>query len=107
MHEGWGVLVRGRTIDAAGPLTRLTPPAGAERVALAGLTLLPGLVESHSHLLLHPYNETSWNDLVLRESIAYRAAVDVAAGHRAVARAHRFAAETSNALTLARSARAS
>jgi len=74
MHEGWGVVVRGRTIEAAGPLATLTPPAGAERVSLTGLTLMPGLVEGHAHLLLHPYNETSWNDQVLREPLAYRVA---------------------------------
>jgi imidazolonepropionase-like amidohydrolase len=74
LHEGWGVVVRGRTIEAAGPLTGLTVPAGAERVALPGLTLLPGLIEGHSHLLLHPYNETTWNDQVLREPLAYRVA---------------------------------
>ena len=74
MHEGWGVVVRGRTIEAAGPLAGLSVPAGAERVALTGLTLLPGLIEGHSHLLLHPYNETTWNDQVLRESVAYRVA---------------------------------
>jgi imidazolonepropionase-like amidohydrolase len=74
MHEGWAVIVRGRTIEAAGPLPTLAPPPGAERVALAGLTLMPGLIEGHSHLLLHPYNETSWNDQVLREALAYRVA---------------------------------
>jgi len=74
MHEGWGIVVRGRTIDTAGPLTTLAPPEGAEHVSLAGLTLMPGLVEGHSHLLLHPYNETSWNDQVLREPLAYRVA---------------------------------
>jgi len=74
MHEGWGVVVRGRTIEAAGPLAGLSVPAGVERVALTGLTLLPGLIEGHSHLLLHPYNETTWNDQVLRESVAYRVA---------------------------------
>jgi imidazolonepropionase-like amidohydrolase len=74
MHEGWGVVVRGKTIEMAGPLAALTVPAGTERVVLAGLTLMPGLVEGHSHLLLHPYNETSWNDQVLREPIAYRVA---------------------------------
>lgn len=74
MHEGWGVVVRGRTIEAAGPLAGLVVPAGAERVVLPGLTLMPGLIEGHSHLLLHPYNETTWNDQVLRESIAYRVA---------------------------------
>lgn len=74
MHEGWGVVVRGRTIDAAGPLATLVVPAGASRVALPGLTLMPGLIEGHSHLLLHPYNEVTWNDQVLRESVAYRVA---------------------------------
>ena len=74
VQEGWSVLVRGRAIVAAGPLVSLTVPPGAERVALPGLTLLPGLIEGHSHLLLHPYNETTWNDQVLRESVAYRVA---------------------------------
>jgi len=74
MHEGWAVVVNGRTIEAAGPLASLTVPAGTARVALPGLTLLPGLIEGHSHLLLHPYNETTWNDQVLKESIAYRVA---------------------------------
>ena len=74
LQEGWGVVVRGRTIAAAGPLASLSVPSGAERVALPGLTLMPGMIEGHSHLLLHPYNETTWNDQVLRESVAYRVA---------------------------------
>lgn len=74
MREGWGVVVRGRTIEAAGPIVSLAVPAGAARVALPGLTLMPGLIEGHSHLLLHPYNEVIWNDQVLRESVAYRVA---------------------------------
>jgi len=67
-------VVRGRSIEAAGPLAGLAVPAGAARVALPGLTLMPGLIEGHSHLLLHPYNEVTWNDQVLRESVAYRVA---------------------------------
>ena len=74
MHEGWVVLVQGKEIVAAGPAAEVAAPAGAERVALPGLTLLPGLIEGHSHLLLHPYNETTWNDQVLREPLAYRVA---------------------------------
>ncbi len=74
MHEGWVVLVQGQEIVAAGPAAEVAAPAGAERVALPGLTLLPGLIEGHSHLLLHPYNETTWNDQVLREPLAYRVA---------------------------------
>jgi imidazolonepropionase-like amidohydrolase len=72
IHSGWSVIVRNDRIEAAGPA--LMPPAGAEIVALPGTTLLPGLIEGHSHLLLHPYNETSWNDQVAREPLAYRVA---------------------------------
>ena len=72
MHQGWSVLVRGDRIEAAGP--SLAAPAGARVVDLPGMTLLPGLIEGHSHFFLHPYNETSWNDQVLREPQALRTA---------------------------------
>ena len=74
MHDGWIVVVRGKTIEAVGPAASTPVPAGAEVVALPSLTLMPGMVEGHSHLLLHPYNEVTWNDQVLRESVAYRVA---------------------------------
>jgi len=74
MHDGWGVLVRGERIVAAGPVSGISTPAGTRRVELPGATLLPGLIEAHSHLLLHPYNETSWNDQVLHEPLALRVA---------------------------------
>lgn len=72
MHEGWVVVVQNGTITGAGP--SVTVPAGAREVALPGTTLLPGLIEGHSHLLLHPYDETSWTDQVLHESVAERVA---------------------------------
>jgi imidazolonepropionase-like amidohydrolase len=74
LHEGWVVLVRGREIEAAGPLSSIQTPAGAIVLDLKGATLLPGLIEGHSHLFLHPYNEVSWNDQVLKESRAERTA---------------------------------
>ncbi|MET4073953.1 amidohydrolase family protein [Hymenobacter sp. UYCo722] len=73
-HEGWAVLVENDKITAVGPAAQVTAPAGARTLDLPGLTLLPGLIEGHSHLLLHPYNETSWNDQVLLESLALRVA---------------------------------
>ena len=72
LHTGWVVLVRGERIVAAGPPSAIAVPAGARRVELAGATLMPGMIEGHSHLLLHPYNETSWDDQVLREPLALR-----------------------------------
>ncbi len=74
MHEGWQVLVHGADIEAVGPAARLKVPAGAIILDLKGTTLLPGLIEGHSHLFLHPYNEVSWNDQVLKESRAERVA---------------------------------
>jgi imidazolonepropionase-like amidohydrolase len=72
MHAGWQVLVDGDKIVAAGP--NLSAPADARRIALPGQTLLPGMIEGHSHLLLHPYDKTPWDDQVLKESEAYRVA---------------------------------
>lgn len=74
LHDGWAVLVRGERIVAAGPTATVGAPANARRIALDGATLMPGLIDGHSHLLLHPYNETSWDDQVLRESLALRVA---------------------------------
>src|SRR5437868_2114995 len=73
-HEGWVVIVRGERIEAAGPADTVKAPSDARVVELPGATLLPGLIEAHSHLLLHPYNETSWDDQVLKESVALRVA---------------------------------
>ena len=73
-HEGWAVLVRGERIISAGPLPGIATPPGTRRLELPGTTLLPGLIEAHSHLLLHPYNETPWDDQVLREPLALRVA---------------------------------
>ena len=71
-HAGWQVLVTGERIVAVGPA--LGVPAGAETIDLPGETLMPGMIEGHGHLFLHPYNETSWDDQVLHEPLALRTA---------------------------------
>jgi imidazolonepropionase-like amidohydrolase len=73
-HAGWTVLVRGDRIDAVGPAAQVGMPAGATVIELPGMTLLPGLIEAHSHVLLHPYNEAQWNDQVMKEPLALRTA---------------------------------
>jgi imidazolonepropionase-like amidohydrolase len=73
VHDGWVVLVRGERIAAAGPAGTISDPS-ARRIPLPGTTLLPGLIEGHSHLLLHPYDEAQWNDQVLHEPLALRIA---------------------------------
>ena len=71
-HPGWVVLVKGDKIAAVGPADEVTAPADACVIALPGTTLLPGLIDAHSHLLLHPYNETPWDEQVLKEPLAER-----------------------------------
>lgn len=73
MHTGWVVLVHNNKIEQAGEMS-FKLPANTRVVELKGATLLPGLIEGHSHLFLHPYNEVSWNDQVLKESRAERTA---------------------------------
>lgn len=73
VHEGWVVRVNGNKIEAVGPANSVSI-TGAQLIDLKGQTLLPGLIEGHSHLLLHPYNETNWDDQVLREARSLRVA---------------------------------
>lgn len=74
VETGWVVVVRGSRIEAAGPASGTTVPAGATVVDLPDATLLPGLIDAHSHVLLHPYNEAPWNDQVLLEPESLRVA---------------------------------
>ena len=74
MHPGWQVLVKGNRIVAVGEPANINAPTSAKVLDLTGTTLMPGMIEGHSHLFLHPYNETTWNDQVLTESRAERTA---------------------------------
>lgn len=72
MHLNWSVLIKNNRIEEVGAITNY--PADAQVINLPGTSLLPGFIEGHSHLFLHPYNEVSWNDQVLKESRAERTA---------------------------------
>lgn len=71
LHENWVVVVTENQISYVGAAQ------GANKIKttidLTGTTLMPGIIEGHSHVLLHPYNETDWNDQVLKESSVERA----------------------------------
>ena len=71
-RAGWSVLVKGNQIAAVGPAAQVQAPPDAVTIQLAEMTLLPGLMDIHSHIFLHPYNEASWDDQVLKEPVAYR-----------------------------------
>jgi imidazolonepropionase-like amidohydrolase len=72
VHEGWVVVTRGEKIEAVGPATTVKLPPDARVIELPGTTLTPGLIDAHTHVLLHPYAERTWNDQVLEEPLALR-----------------------------------
>ncbi len=74
LRDGWVVLVRGEKIEAVGPASEVKAPTDAKVIDLPGMTLMPGLIDAHSHVLLHPYSETIWNDQVAREALSLRVA---------------------------------
>jgi imidazolonepropionase-like amidohydrolase len=74
LRDGWVVLVRGEKIAAVGPASEVKAPTDAKVIELPNTTLMPGLIEAHSHILLHPYSETVWNDQVAREALSLRVA---------------------------------
>jgi imidazolonepropionase-like amidohydrolase len=71
-HSNWIVVVEGAMIKAAGPANEVELPVNARTLDLAGMTLLPGLIDAHTHVLLHPYDEALWDDQVLKEALALR-----------------------------------
>lgn len=73
MHENWVVFVVDNQIEYVGETSTFNSPNTTNKIDLKGMTVLPGLIEGLSHLLLHPYNETEWNDQVLKESPVERA----------------------------------
>ncbi len=72
MHDGWAVVVEGNLITSAGPKASIKAPKDAQTILMQGVTLMPGLIEGHSHLFLYPYNITDWDTQVLKESDAFR-----------------------------------
>src|SRR5258707_1895480 len=74
LPDGWVVVVRGERIEAVGPANEVKAPAEAKVIDLPGMTLMPGLIDAHSHVLLHPYSETVWNDQVACEALSLRVA---------------------------------
>jgi len=68
MKRGWGVLIEDGVIVQVDDFEKLSLDANTTVQDYPHHTLIPGLIEAHSHLFLHPYNETLWDDQVLRES---------------------------------------
>jgi imidazolonepropionase-like amidohydrolase len=74
MHNDWALLVEGNKIIAVGPKQNIKVPKDAININYSNSTLMPGMIEGHSHLLLYPYNITDWDTQVLKETDSYRTA---------------------------------
>ncbi|RIK69178.1 MAG: amidohydrolase [Planctomycetota bacterium] len=48
--ENGVLIVRSGTIEAVGPAASTTVPADARRIDVAGMVIMPGLVDTHSHI---------------------------------------------------------
>ena len=72
LYNDYGLIIEGAQISNIGPIDKLDQADII--IDLGNVTLMPGMIEGHSHILLHPYDETNWNDQVLKESIAERTA---------------------------------
>ncbi len=70
-----GVLIEGERILEVGPWAAVQAKAGAaERVDLSAMTVLPGLIDAHTHVLLNgDITAQDYDDQLLKESIPYRA----------------------------------
>lgn len=72
IHANWSVTVDGNRIIGMEASSNIQDASRSLVLDLGDVTLMPGMIEGHSHLLLHPYNEVGWNDQVLKESIPER-----------------------------------
>lgn len=76
IFEKYGVIIKGDKIELFDSQANIEKnlPKDIKIVDLINSTLLPGLIEGHTHLFLHPYNEVPWDDQVLKEARSYRTA---------------------------------
>src|SRR5713101_4440227 len=91
-QSGVGILIEGDRIKAVGPLAQVQGQAkGARVIDLSQMTVLPGLIDAHTHLLLQgDPTAQSYNEQLLYQSTPYRAIL--AARNARIALEHGFTA---------------
>ena len=91
-QSGVGILIEGDRIKAVGPVAQVQGQArGARVIDLSQMTVLPGLIDAHTHLLLQgDPTAQSYNEQLLYQSTPYRAIL--AARNARIALEHGFTA---------------
>ena len=81
-----GILIQDQRIVAIGPWAEVrSKAADVPVVDLTDRTVLPGLIDAHTHVLLQgDITSAEWDDQLLRESIPYRTIRATAAAKRAL-----------------------
>jgi len=91
-QSGVGILIEGDRIKLVGPVAQVQGQArGARVIDLSQMTVLPGLIDAHTHLLLQgDPTAQSYNEQLLYQSTPYRAIL--AARNARIALEHGFTA---------------
>lgn len=78
------IVVRGNRIESVGGNVAI--PAGARVIDLSGMTVLPGLIDTHTHLFLQGEDpaEGGYDVQLLKQPLAYRAARATVSARRAL-----------------------
>lgn len=81
-----GILIENGRITAVGPWTEMASRAsGAQVIDLSPMTVLPGLIDAHTHILLQgDITAADYDEQVLKESIPYRTIRATVAARRAL-----------------------
>lgn len=81
------IVVRGNRIETVGDAASTKAPAGATGIDLSGWWVLPGLIDSHTHIFLQGSDpaEGGYDAQLLKHGLAFRAARATASARRALA----------------------
>ena len=67
------IVIEGERVKRVGPAGEIEVPAGADQIDLTGATVLPGLIDAHTHVLLQgDITQADYDEQLLKESIPYR-----------------------------------
>ncbi len=66
------IVIRNERIERISPAEQVQIPAGATVVDLSRSTVLPGLIDCHTHIMLTDTDDSHYDDILLKQSWQYR-----------------------------------